>query len=99
VRVRRVIRLLLLFFASVVVMDAVIGDRGLLAMLRARDRHRELTTAIERQRALNAGLAEQVRRLTEDPAAIEDIARQDLGLIRPGEKVFIIKDLKPADAR
>jgi cell division protein FtsB len=98
-RVRRVIRLLLLFFASVVVMDAVIGDRGLLAMLRARVQHRELTTAIERQRALNAGLAERVRRLTEDPAAIEEIARQDLGLIRPGEKVFIIKDLKPADAR
>ena len=37
---------------------------------------------------------EEVRRLTEDPAAIEEIARRDLGLIRPGEKVFIVKDLK-----
>ena len=39
---------------------------------------------------------EQVRRLTEDPSAIEEIARRELGLIRPGERVFIIKDLPPA---
>ena len=30
------------------------------------------------------------------PAAIEEVARRELGLIKPGEKVFIIKDLPPA---
>jgi len=35
-----------------------------------------------------------MRRLNEDPETIESLARQDLGLIRPGEIVFILKDLK-----
>ena len=28
----------------------------------------------------------------EDPAAIEEAARRDLGLMKPGEKLFIVKD-------
>lgn len=74
-------------------MDALVGDRGLLAMLDARRQHSELAATIARQRAENARLREQARRLREDPSAIEEIARRDLGLIRPGEKVFIVKDL------
>jgi cell division protein FtsB len=35
------------------------------------------------------------RRLREDPSAIESVARRDLGLIKPGEKVFIVKDAAP----
>jgi cell division protein FtsB len=38
-------------------------------------------------------LRELARRLKEDPLAIEEIARRNLGLIKPGEKVFIIKDV------
>ena len=55
--------------------------------------HRPLAASIARQRAENARLREQARRLRDDPAAVEEIARRELGLIRPGEKVFIIKDL------
>jgi cell division protein FtsB len=94
-RTRRIVHLLLLFFAGVIVVDAMVGDQGLLAMLRARQQHDVLAAAIASQRAENARLRDQVRRLTEDPATIEEIARRELGLIRPGEKVFIIKDLKP----
>jgi cell division protein FtsB len=92
-RARRIVRLLLLFFAAVIVVDALVGDHGLLAMLDARRRHDELAATIARQRAENAGLREKARRLREDPSAIEEIARRDLGLIRPGEKLFIVKDL------
>ena len=42
------------------------------------------------------GCAKQARRLREDPPAIEEIARRELGLIRPGERVFIVKDVPPA---
>ena len=86
-------RILLLFVAAVVIVDAVVGDRGLLAMLRARQQYDQLAATITRQRAENARLREEARRLREDPGAIEEIARRDLGLIRPGEKVFIVKDL------
>jgi cell division protein FtsB len=92
-RTRRVVRILLLFVAAVVIVDALVGDRGLLAMLRARHQYDQLGATIARQRADNARLREEVRRLREDPSAIEEIARRDLGLIRPGEKVFIVKDL------
>ena len=37
-----------------------------------------------------------IDRLTNDPAAIEELGRGELGLMKPGEKVFIIKDLKPS---
>ena len=86
-------RILLLFVAAVVIVDALVGDRGLLAMMRARHQYDQLAATIARQHAENARLREEVRRLREDPSAIEEIARRDLGLIRPGEKVFIVKDL------
>jgi cell division protein FtsB len=90
---RRIVRVLLLLVASVIVVDALVGEQGLLAMRRARRQSEELAAAIARQRADNARLREEVRRLTEDPDAIEEVARRELGLIKPGEKVFIIKDL------
>jgi cell division protein FtsB len=95
-RNRRVVHLLLLFVASIIVVDSLVGERGLLGMLRARHQYDELSAAIVRQRADNARLRDQARRLREDPAAIEEIARRDLGLIKPGERVFIIKDVPPA---
>jgi len=93
---RRLVHWLLVFVASAIIVDGLVGDRGLLAMMRARKEYDELSAAIERQRAENAQLREQVRRLNEDPAAVEEIARRELGLIRPGERVFIIRDVPPA---
>jgi cell division protein FtsB len=93
---RRLGRLLALFAAIVLIVDGLVGDRGFLAMLRARRQYAEISATLARQRADNARLREEARRLREDPGAIEELARRELGLIRPGEKVFIIKDLKPA---
>jgi cell division protein FtsB len=94
-RNRRIVQLLLLFVAAVIVVDGLVGDRGLLAMLRKRHQLDELAAGIARQKAENARLQDEARRLREDPSAIEEIARRDLGLIRPGERVFIIKDVTP----
>jgi cell division protein FtsB len=95
-RTRRVVHVLLLFVASVIVLDALVGDRGLVAMLRARHEYDELSAAVARQRAENTKLRETARRLKDDPSAIEEIARRELGLIKPGERVFIVKDVPPA---
>ena len=91
----RVVRWLLLFVASLIVVDGLVGERGLLAMLRARKEYDRLAATIAHQRAENAVLRERVRRLNDDPDAIEEVARRDLGLIKPGERVFIIKDVSP----
>ena len=95
-RNRRIVHLLLLFVASVIVVDALVGDRGLVAILRARHEYDELSAALAKQRAENARLRETARRLKDDPAAIEEIARRELGLMKPGERVFIVRDVPPA---
>lgn len=95
---RKLLQIGLVLVALVLVLDALAGDRGLLAMLRVRGQYNALAATIARERAENARLAEQARRLREDPSAIEEVARRELGLIRPGEKVFIIKDVEPPRA-
>ena len=92
---RRVGRVLLLLVVCVIALDALVGDRGLLATLRARREYHELAATIARERADNARLADQARRLRDDPRTIEEVARRELGLIKPGEKVFIVKDVGP----
>lgn len=89
----RLLRGLLLFLMTVVGVEALMGDRGLLFVLRARREYTELTIRSERLKAENARLRDEVRRLREDPGAIEGIARRELGLIKPGEKAFIVKDV------
>jgi cell division protein FtsB len=93
---RKGLQLLLAFVTLVLIMDALAGEKGLLETVRARRQHRELTASIERIRSENAQLREQARRLREDPSAIESLAREELGLIRPGEMLFIVKDARPA---
>lgn len=92
---RRAVHLLLVFITLVLVVDALIGDKGLVESMRARRRYQEVSASLETLRRDNAKLRDDVRRLNEDPATIESVAREELGLIRPGELVFILKDAKP----
>jgi cell division protein FtsB len=93
VRPRSIVRLALLLFATFMVVDALVGDQGFLAMRRASRQYNESTAELTRLRAENARRREEVNRLRDDLGAIEDAARRDLGFIRRGEKVFILKDL------
>jgi cell division protein FtsB len=94
-RNRRIVQLLLLFVASIIIVDGLVGDRGLLAMLRARHEYDELAASIARQRTENARLRDQARRLREI-GSHRRTARRELGLIKPGERVFIVKDVPAA---
>ena len=95
-RGRRAAQYLLIFIATVLVIDALVGDRGLLAMIEKRQEFRTLEQSLNRVRGDNARLRDEARHLREDPDAIEDIARRELGMIKPGEKLFIVKDIDPA---
>jgi cell division protein FtsB len=97
-RRRRVIEYLLGFVGVVVLVEALVGDNGFLAMLKARQEYQALEQSLAHARADNDSLREEARRLREDPAAIEDLARRELGLIKPGEKLFIVKDVPGADS-
>ena len=91
---RRGVHLLLIFVTLVLVIDALIGEKGLMESMHAQRQFRELGASLDRLRLENAHLRDEARRLKEDPATIESLARDQLGLIRPGEIVFILKDLK-----
>lgn len=95
---RRALQYLLILASTVFVVDALVGEKGLLAMLKARRQYSALEQSLAQARSENARLREDARRLREDPSAIEDVARRELGLIKPGEKLFIIKDI-PRDSR
>jgi cell division protein FtsB len=92
---RRILTGVFFFVACVLVVDALVGDQGLVATFRARKQYDELASELARLRSENAGLREEARRLREDPAAIEEIARRELGLMSPGETLFIIRDIDP----
>lgn len=93
---RRTAYLVLLFVVSVLIVDAVVGEKGFLTLMRSRGQYDDLARSLAAVRSDNARLREQARRLQEDPAAIEEIARRELGLLKPGEKVFIVRDLPAA---
>ena len=93
-RGRRLVRHILLFITLVIIVDAIAGEKGLLALLEARREYAALERSLERARTENAQLREVARRLREDPAAIEEAARRELGLIKPGEVLFIVKDVE-----
>ena len=82
------------FVTVVLVVDALVGDRGLLDTMRARRQYVDLSVSLAQKRNENARLREDIRRLKEDPGAIEALARGQLGLIREGEVLFIVRDAK-----
>ncbi len=96
---RRVLRYGLVVLTTVVVIDSIVGEKGVLALVRTRHELHALEQAVQAARVENQRMLEQARRYREDPATIEELARRDLGLIKPGEKLFIIRDLPPAPPR
>jgi cell division protein FtsB len=71
---------------------SLFGDRGLLQLASQRERAEVMAREIEEMREENRRLAREIEALRADPRAIERLAREELGLARPGEKVFVIRD-------
>jgi cell division protein FtsB len=96
-RRRRILNGLLVFATVVLFVDALVGDKGLVERMRARRQYAQEVAALDAVRRENAIMREKIQRLKDDPAAIESLAREELGLIRPGELLFILRDAqKPA---
>jgi len=92
----RLIHFGLIFGASALAANALLGDDGVLDALKARQQHRILSDDLDRLRLENAKLQQTVNRLRQDPRAIEEVARRDLRLIKPGELLLLFaEDPKP----
>jgi cell division protein FtsB len=91
---------LLLLATIILIVDALIGDKGLVERMRERQRFDDVKSALDTLKQENAALREQARRLREeDPGTIESAARKQLGMIKPGEVLFIVKDVDAPPAR
>lgn len=77
------------------VVGSLFGDRGVLQLLAEKEKAADLARQIDELRAENGRLARDIAALRSDPRSIERLAREELGLARPGETVFVIRDDAP----
>ncbi len=67
---------------------AGLGDRGVLQLWRLRGEIETLHREVQTLEAENERLARAIADLHDNPEVIERIAREELGLVRPGERVL-----------
>ena len=87
------LRRALVFISCVVLFDGLFGDRGLAQTMKARQEFRRAAESLAGLKQKNASLHDEVRRLRDDPATLEAVARAELGLIRRGEILVILTNL------
>ena len=92
---RRVVNTVIFFIGTILVINAFAGDNGFIDMLTTKNTHAVLLEDLSRLRAENESLRNTAKRLQEDPRAIEEVARDKLGLIKPGELLLIFTNDHP----
>jgi cell division protein FtsL len=78
---------------------SVFGDRGVLNLIEKRRQVGELREQLEELRSENARLTGEIKALRTSSRAIERLAREELGLARPDETVFVIREREPGGDR
>ena len=74
----------------VLVVHDIFGAHGYLAMRRTQQEIKKVTKDLDQLNKENSELRQEVRELKTDPHKIEKIARDELGLARPGEVIIKI---------
>ncbi|HZP32710.1 MAG TPA: septum formation initiator family protein [Candidatus Acidoferrales bacterium] len=96
----RYARYILALGLLLIAMHDVFGSHGLLAMHRTQAQVKQLRSEIDRLHQENSELTQEVKALRTDPKAVERIAREEMGLARPGEMIFKLPEqaqpLQPA---
>ena len=79
----------------------VFGPHGFIAMRRTQMEIEQIREQIGKMNEENKSLSDQVNSLKTDPKSIERIAREEMGLARPGEMIFKLPDTAkpPSSAR
>jgi cell division protein FtsB len=85
------------FFALVfclLLLQDVFGAHGLMAMHRSKVQMQAIEAKIDKLDQENRDLQQRIENLKTNPSAIEKIARDRMGLARPGELIFRLPDTK-----
>ena len=71
---------------------SAVGEKGFIRLHRMILERENLKTRIHDLEEDNSRLAEEIGLLSDDQATIESLARIELGLVKPGETVYILPD-------
>jgi cell division protein FtsB len=96
--VRRNARYFLALVFCLLLLQDVFGAHGLMAMHRSKIQMQAIQEHIDRLDQENRDLQQHIQKLKTDPSAIEKIARDRMGLARPGELIFSLPDTKNGQA-
>ena len=83
--------LLLAAGVALLLISDVFGTHGVLAMRRSQKQAADIQKQINQLNQENRQLEDRVKALKNDPAAVERIAREEMGLARPGEYIFKVQ--------
>jgi cell division protein FtsB len=95
-------RQILIIFVVVLVVHDIFGPHGFLVMRRKQQEIRKVGAELDRLNKENAALDQNVKDLKTDPQTIRKIAREELGLAKPGEIIIKLPaqtPLEPAPAK
>jgi len=95
---RRVLFTALWFVVASLLFNFLFGDRGLIQGIRQRHALARIQEEVRTLQVENATLAADVRALRQDPWRVETIAREELGLTRPGEILFLFPSEESPEA-
>jgi len=96
---RRNARQILILALFALLLHDIFGAHGFIAMRRTQKEIADIQDQIGKINTENKSLTDQVNSLKTDPKAIERIAREEMGLARPGELIYKLPDsAKPGDA-
>jgi cell division protein FtsB len=92
---RKALFVLFWFVALSLLFNSLFGDMGLIQGYRQRHLLGRLRQEVRTLRRVNDRLVADIGDLRHDPYRIEQIAREEFGLGRPGEILFLFQDPEP----
>jgi cell division protein FtsB len=87
--------LVLVLFSFALIVHNVFSQNGYLASRRQQKELQTLQQKIQQLKQENEQLDKENRALKSDPAAIERWAREQMGLAKPGEKIYTLPEKAP----
>ena len=89
--------LVLLLVSIALIVHNIFGQNGFLASRQQRKELHTLQQQILQLKQENDQLEKANRALKSDPAAVERLAREQMHLAKPGEKIYVRPDQAPAN--
>ena len=87
--------LVLVLFSIALIVHNVFSQNGYLASRRQRLEVQSLQQKIQQIKAENEQLDHENQALKNDPAAVERLAREQYGLVKPGDRVYSVPNQTP----